>query len=99
MENVMVVCRNCKVEKGVSEMKKDPRCKNGVQKICRDCENNRKKKNYELKKMFVNWKKDLEIEKQKVENEEIEQKKAMKREYDKRYREMKLQKKKNEVPC
>ena len=29
------------------EMKKDPRCKNGVEKVCRDCENQKKKKIYE----------------------------------------------------
>ena len=42
----------------------------------------------ELKKMYEDWKKDLEIEKEKM-----EEKKARKREYDRRYREMKLMKK------
>jgi len=183
MEEIRIVCKKCKVEKNVSEMKKDPRCKNGVQKVCRECENIKKKnrystkindeewvikekerknkyrdehkdeinekkrkarkekendffaceicqmlvKNYsihekseyhnknqnngwkedkekyyfefhqtrikELKKMFVDWKKDLEIEKEKMAQEKLEQKKARKREYDRRYREMKLLKK------
>ena len=44
----------------------------------------------ELKKMFENWKKDLEIEKEKREQEKKDQQKARKREYDRRYLEMKL---------
>jgi len=33
MEEIKIVCRRCKVEKKVSEMKKDSRCKNGVEKV------------------------------------------------------------------
>jgi len=40
----------------------------------------------ELKKMFVDWKKDLEKVKEKMAQEKKEQKKARKREYDRRYR-------------
>ena len=49
MEEIKIVCRVCKVEKAVSEMKKDPRGKYGVQKVCKDCENLRKKNNYATK--------------------------------------------------
>jgi len=35
MEEVKIVCRKCKEEKSVAEMKKDPTCKLGVTKICR----------------------------------------------------------------
>jgi len=47
----------------------------------------------ELKKKFVDWKKEKEIEKEKMAQEKLEQKKARKREYDRKYREMKLLKK------
>jgi hypothetical protein len=47
----------------------------------------------ELKKMYEVWQNDLEIEKEKREQEKKEQQKARKREYDRRYLEMKLSKK------
>jgi len=50
-----IVCRVCNVEKVVSEMKKDPRGKYGVQKVCRDCENQRKKNNYATKMNDEEW--------------------------------------------
>jgi len=49
MEEIKIVCRKCNAEKAVSEMKKDPRGKYGVQKVCKDCENLRKKNNYATK--------------------------------------------------
>ena len=49
MKEIKIVCKKCKAEKGVNEMKKDPRCKNGVEKICRDCEIIKKKNRYAKK--------------------------------------------------
>jgi hypothetical protein len=55
MEEIKIVCRKCKSEKAVSEMKKDPRCKNGVQKVCHECENIRKKNTYSTKINDDEW--------------------------------------------
>jgi len=55
MEEIKIVCRKCKAEKGVSEMKKDPRCKNGVQRVCHDCENIKKNNRYATKKNDEEW--------------------------------------------
>jgi len=162
MEEVKIVCRKCKEEKSVAEMKRDPRNKMGFSKVCRICENERhkkyreaqkdkeewqekerqrqkqkkirdehkneffacescqmlvknvnvhnqteyhkknmnngwkddkEKKNFEhfqpriieLKKMFVDWKNDLEIEKEKLEKEKREQKLARNREKSRLY--------------
>ena len=149
------MCRKCKEEKSVAEMKRDPRNKMGFSKVCRICENERHKKYreaqkdkeewqekerqrhkkyndehreeikekqkkirdehkneffacescqmlvknvnvhnqteyhkkniIELKKMFVDWKNDLEIEKEKLEKEKREQKLARNREKSRLY--------------
>ena len=44
MEDIKIKCSKCQTEKSVGEMKKDSHYKNGVKKICKNCENERKKK-------------------------------------------------------
>jgi len=55
MEEIKIVCRVCKVEKAVSEMKKDPRGIYGIQKVCHDCENIKKKNRYATKINDEEW--------------------------------------------
>jgi len=55
MEEIKIVCRECKAEKGVNDMKKDPRCKNGVEKVCHDCENLKNKNRYAKKLNDEEW--------------------------------------------
>ena len=55
MEEVKIVCRKCKEEKSVAEMKRDPRNKMGFSKVCRICENERHKKYREAQKDKEEW--------------------------------------------
>jgi hypothetical protein len=55
MEEVKIMCRNCKEEKGVTEMKKDSKGKFGVTKICRICEKDRHRKYCEAQKDKEGW--------------------------------------------
>ena len=55
MEEIKIKCNKCQIEKGVGEMKKDPRYKFGVKKICIICENERHKKYREAQKDKEEW--------------------------------------------
>lgn len=83
MEEIKVVCNKCKEEKSISEMRRDPRYKFGVQKFCKLCDNQKNKERREKKKDDEEWQEKERQRKKRYAKEHLE--KA--REQSKRFRE------------
>lgn len=47
------ICKLCSIEKDLNEFHNHPNAKDGVTSTCRECVNNKKRKNYQLNKDYV----------------------------------------------
>ena len=71
MEGVKIVCRKCNEERSAAEMRKEPTCKNGFSRICKNCDHQRNKEYREAQKENPEWI-EKEKERHKKYNEEID---------------------------